>query len=145
MHVTNDTGPQCPSVNSVCVCVCVWLVQYCIVQPKGPVGGGTRMRRCYHIPFTSHLFACLKHTHTHRHTHTHTDTHTHTHMAPGLPCPLEARKHRCGSRLMLYGPRARIEARTHTHTHTHTGNAESCCPSHNLKTICGTCEAGRQF
>lgn len=47
--------------------------------------------------------------------HTRGDTHT----APGMPYPLTGRKRRCGSRLILYGPGARREARAQSSAARH--------------------------
>lgn len=119
-RVTRDTGPQCPSVNSLyvstclSVCACMCVVQYCIVQPLGSCGWCPLYVALLSHPFTSHCFAC------------HTHTNAHTHPAPGLPYPLKARKPRCGSRLMLYGPGARREAHTRW-------RFELCYTSHHRK------------
>lgn len=105
-HVTSDTGPQCPSVNSMCVllphvCLCVQCRLYSpapgVLWVVAPVCDSAVTSLHEPLPRLSHTQK-----------HTQRDTHT----APGLPYPLKARKHRCGSRLMLYGLGARIQAHT---------------------------------
>ncbi len=138
-HVTSDTGPQCPSVNSMCVCphscLCVCVVQYCIVQPLGSCGWWPLYVALLSHPFTSHCFAC----------HTHRNTHRERHTQGAWPAmSLKSQEAQMWQQINVVWPRS-----THRSTHTHTqGGGLSSAALHTtetLKTINGTCNTAGNF